>query len=197
MPSISITPREAKCRIGFLQPRRAVRVDAPAGGFACLPHDIAAAHRTVLRHAERLALVALLQHPHHFRDHVAAALDQNRVADLHAQPLDLILVVQRGARDGHPAHHHGLQMRHGRQCAGAAHLHLDSSITVCSCRGGNLIAIAQRGALAVQPSIFCCAMESTLATTPSISYGRVRAWPPIRGRTRATRRGPRTCGGAG
>ena len=39
--------------------------------------------------------------------------------------------------------------------------------------GGNLNAIAQRGARAVKPNISRCARSSTLTTTPSISYGRL------------------------
>ena len=35
--------------------------------------------------------------------------------------------------------------------------------------GGNLYAIAHRGALEVNPSSSCCAIESTFTTTPSIS----------------------------
>ena len=86
---------------------------------------VAAAHRALLRHAERLAVGALRLHAHHFGDHVAAALDHHRVADLQAQPLDFVFVVQRGARNRDAAHLHRLQMRHRRERAGAAHLHLD------------------------------------------------------------------------
>ncbi len=46
---------------------------------------------------------ALLDNAHDFRDHVAAALHQHRVADLDAQPRDFVFVVQRGARYRHAA----------------------------------------------------------------------------------------------
>ena len=45
------------------------------------------------------------------------------------------------------------------------------SNTVAACLAGYLKAMAQRGAFAVQPSRSCCGMESTFATTPSVSYG--------------------------
>ena len=46
-------------RNGFLQPRRAVGIDAAAGRLALFAHDLAAAHRAMLGHAKRPALVAL------------------------------------------------------------------------------------------------------------------------------------------
>ena len=45
------------------------------------------------------------------------------------------------------------------------------SMVVERCCAGNLNAMAQRGALAVQPSACCWRTESTFTTTPSISYG--------------------------
>lgn len=49
---------------------------------------------------------------------------------------------------------------------------------VVTCSGGNFRAKAQRGARAVWPKSSCKARLFTLATTPSISKGRVlrRAW---------------------
>ena len=110
---------------GFLQPRRAVGVDAAAGRFAFFPHHFAAADRAMFGHAERPALAALAHDAHHFRNHVAAAFHQHTIADLDSQPLDFVFVVQRGARDGDAADVDGLQVRHRRQRAGAAHLHFD------------------------------------------------------------------------
>ena len=110
----------------FLQPGRAIRVDAPAGRLARLADNISAAHRTVLRHVERFAVDALCDHPNHFRNHVATALDQHRIADLDAQTLDLILVVQGRARDRHAADHHASQVRHGSQSAGSTDLYANA-----------------------------------------------------------------------
>jgi hypothetical protein len=87
----------------LLEPRRAVDVDAAAGGLALFAHHRAAANRARFGHAERLAHGALRADPHHLGNHVAAALDDHLVADLQAQPLDLVFIVQRGAGHGHAA----------------------------------------------------------------------------------------------
>src|ERR1035437_2681289 len=52
-----------------------------------------------------------------------------------------------------------------------------ASTVVVACRAGYLYAMAQRGALAVKPSWRCCSTESTLTTTPSMSYGRASRLP--------------------
>ncbi len=46
-----------------------------------------------------------------------------------------------------------------------------SSSRVVTSSGGYLKAMAHRGARLVEPSWRCCAIWSTLTTTPSISYG--------------------------
>ena len=68
----------------FFQAGRAIRVDAPAGRLAFLPHHISAANRTMLGHAERPPVRAFLEHANHFRNHVSRALDHYLVADLEA-----------------------------------------------------------------------------------------------------------------
>ena len=79
---------------------RAVRVDAAVHGLALEAHDLAAAGRAVVGHAElALAAVAPRQHgPDHLRDHVAGALRRSRVADADVLELDVVLVVQRRER---------------------------------------------------------------------------------------------------
>ena len=47
-----------------------------------------------------------------------------------------------------------------------------SSMNASTCSGGNLKAIAQRGARLTIPSLACWSKRSTLTTTPSVSYGR-------------------------
>ncbi len=47
----------------------------------------------MLRDCERVACSRLFDDANHFRDHVAAAFDENSIADLHAKAHDLILVV--------------------------------------------------------------------------------------------------------
>jgi hypothetical protein len=59
------------------------------------------------------------------RDHVAGALDHDRVADAHVLALDLVAVVQRRVRDRHTADAHRLELRDRRQCTRASDLHFD------------------------------------------------------------------------
>ena len=61
----------------------------------------------------------------HFRNHVAAALDADPVADQQAEALDEVGIVQGGAADGGAADEDGRQLGDGRELAGAAHLHGD------------------------------------------------------------------------
>ena len=56
-------------------------------------------------------MILVLDHLRNLGDHVAAALDLHPVADLHAQPLDLVHVVQRGVADGRSADQHRRQHR--------------------------------------------------------------------------------------
>ena len=79
----------------------------------------------MLRHAELLALCALLFDAHDLWNHVARALNHHFVADLETEPLNLVLVMQRGARHRHAAHLDRPQVRHRRQRARAANLHFD------------------------------------------------------------------------
>ena len=173
MPSISITPRAAKCRIdSFSRAGQLVLMQR----LAASPSSrtiFAAADRAMLAACGTAAGRALRLHAHHFRNHVAAALDQHRVADLHAQPLDFVFVVQRGARHRDAAHLHRLQMRHRRQRAGAAHLHFDVLDHGLRLPRGILDTRWPSAALwRSSPARCCCATESTFTTTPSISYGR-------------------------
>src|SRR5205814_346482 len=64
----------------FLEPRGTVGVDAARGGLVLFSDDVSATDRAVLRHAEGVAAFALLSDTHDFRDHVAAALDQDFIA---------------------------------------------------------------------------------------------------------------------
>ena len=56
-------------------------------------------------------VVSVLDHAGDFGDDVAAALDFHPVPDFHAQTLDLIHVVERGAADGGAADGDRLQAR--------------------------------------------------------------------------------------
>ena len=83
-------------------------------------------------------MLALLDHADHLGDDVAGALHQNPIAALHAQPLDLVFVVERRARNRDAADVHRLQPGPRRHRAGAADVYLDALDSVSSCRAGNL-----------------------------------------------------------
>ena len=84
-----------------LQLRRAVRGHAARDDLAFGARDDAAAHGTLPWEAESLlrARAARRDDAQDLRDDLAALLYVHPVADLHAQALDLVLVVQRRARD--------------------------------------------------------------------------------------------------
>src|ERR1035441_6625229 len=84
-----------------LQFRRTIRVYAAMIGLARRPDHVPAAHRTMLRHLKGLVtprMLLVLDNLHDLRNHIAAALDLNPIANLYAQFLDEVHVVQRGAR---------------------------------------------------------------------------------------------------
>src|SRR2546422_692327 len=58
-------------------------------------------------------------------DHVAGALDEDRVADADVLPTDLVLVVQAHVADHDAGQLHGLELRDGREDAGLADADLD------------------------------------------------------------------------
>ena len=61
-----------------------------------------------------------VQHAGHERDHVARAAHEHGVADPDAARPDHLLVGERRARDGRPAHEHRLELRDRRDLAGLA-----------------------------------------------------------------------------
>src|SRR5205823_1611829 len=138
----------------LLQLGRAGEPDAAVGHLALGAHDLRAAHRAGGRHAEALlaALPPLGHHLHDVRDHVARALEEDGVADADVLALDLVHVVERRVADGHPAHLHRLELRHGRQHARAS----DGGEDVHDARRRlarlELQATAPRGAPEVSPS---------------------------------------------
>ncbi len=127
-PSMSKAPRETKwisrSSVWAAQVRPPVqrRTTSPGGA-----HGKAAADRAVIRGDERLGTggAALGHHRDDLRDHVAGALQHHGVADAHILAGDLVLVVQRRARDQHAADIDRRQPRHRGQRAGAADLDVD------------------------------------------------------------------------
>ena len=67
-----------------------------------------------------MARPALGHDLHDVRDHVAGALEEHRVADADVLPLDLIHVVERRVAHRDAADRHGLELRDGREHAGAS-----------------------------------------------------------------------------
>ena len=121
-------PARSEVQDALAQLRRAVRIHAAMIGLALGAHDVAAAHRAVFRHVKMLLAARMLlvvEHLHDLGNDVAAALDLHPVADEHAEPLDFIHVVQRGAADGGAADRHRLERRDRREFPGAPHLHQD------------------------------------------------------------------------
>ena len=110
---------------GLLEAGGTVGIDAAAGGLALLAHHLAAADGAMGGHAERLPVRALGGDADHFGNDVAGAFDHHLVADLQAEALDLILVVERGAGDGDAADLHGFEVGDRGQGSGAAHLDLN------------------------------------------------------------------------
>ena len=73
------------------------------------------------------------------RDDVAGALHDDGVADAHAEPRDLVLVVQRRVGDDDAADGDGLQFGDRRQRAGAPDLDLDRVDDRRRALGGELV----------------------------------------------------------
>ena len=107
--------------------------------------------------------------PHDFGDNVAAALHQNAVADLDAQPRDFILVVERGTRHCDAADIHGFQVGYRSQGAGAANLYFDVFDGGLGLVRGKLEGNGPARRFGGPAQAPCCRTESTFSTTPSIS----------------------------
>src|SRR5438552_18296895 len=108
---------------------RTFLIDAAMVSLALGAHHMTAADRAALRHLERLAparLIFVVENPRDLWNHIAAALNFNPVADLHAEPFDLVHVVQRGTADGGAADGNRLQLRNRREFACASNLHMNA-----------------------------------------------------------------------
>src|SRR5437667_2255576 len=104
-------------------------------GFTLGPYHMAAADRAALRHLERLApsrMIFVVENPCDLGNHIAAALDFDPVADLPAEPFDLVHVVQRGAADGGAADRNRLQLRDWGEFPRTPDLH----VNICELRYG-------------------------------------------------------------
>src|SRR5262249_45929728 len=104
----------------------------------------------------------LRHHAPHLWDDVAGTLDRHRVTDSHAQPFDLVGIVQPSR--GPPAPRRGGGAR--REMGGRAPVRPTwisiALTTVVAFPAGNLCAIAQRGLRETKPSRCCQSRRSTL-----------------------------------
>src|SRR6185437_4762341 len=98
-----------------------------AGLLVHLAHGVAAAYRAFVRHVIgfRAAWTFLRDHTHDLRDHIARALDDNRIAFARIETGDFVFIVKRGVFYHHAADRDGLQPRNRRHLARAAHLNVD------------------------------------------------------------------------
>ncbi len=118
---------------------------AAGNGLSLQQQHFRATHGTSLRKLNLTGLVLGLLRPalqydaHDFRNDIAGAPDDHRVADTHILAMHLADVVQRDVTYCHPADEHRLQSRYGRQGAGAAHLKFDTPDDRSSFLGRKLV----------------------------------------------------------
>ena len=111
---------------GSEQFRGAVGVDAAVVDLAFGANDFRSAHRALLGHHEFFCaarMIFVFDDLRDFRNHVAAALDLHPVADLHAEALDLVHVVQGRVADGGAADRNRSEHRNRSKFSRAPDLH--------------------------------------------------------------------------
>ena len=104
---------------------RAARIDAAVGDFFGVLVNPAVAFRASLGNDDFAARLPFLDDLDDVRDHFAGALDDHGVADVQAQPLDFIHVVQRGTADRDAADLHRFEHGYRRERARAPDLKND------------------------------------------------------------------------
>ena len=110
-----------------LELRGARTVDTPQGDLPFIAHDRPAARRAGGGHGKNAfrAGAPLLADFHDGGDDFARFFHHHEVADADVFAGDFLLVVQSRTRNGAAAHEYRLQLGHGGEHAGAAHLHGD------------------------------------------------------------------------
>ena len=98
-----------------------------AGGRIDLARGMAAAGRADIGKDElfRALRPLLFNRPENLRDDVAGPLHDDRIADPHVLPRDLVLVMQRRVLHHDAAHGDGIELGDGRERASASHLNID------------------------------------------------------------------------
>ena len=106
-------------------------------------------------------MIFILDDLRNFWNHVTAALHLHPVADLYAQALDLVHVMQRGVANGCAADQNWSQHRHRRQFPRAANLHSDVFQLRDSCTRSIFIGYCPARSLARKPKFVLqrCAVD--------------------------------------
>ena len=124
-----------------LEPLR--RADQPAGAadidLALLRHSLAVAFRAMVGEGPCRARLVAGQILDDLRDDVARALQHDAVAGAHAEPRDLVGIVQRRVGHDDAADRHRLEPRDRGQLAGAADLDVDSLKRRLGALGGEFV----------------------------------------------------------
>src|SRR2546425_3553706 len=120
-------PARAEVAQPLLELGRAATVHASPVRFALRSEGDAAARRTARREPERLGARRALgrDDPDDVRDHIAGALDEDRVPDADVLLADLVLVVQADVTDHDTGELHRPELGDGREDAGPADADLD------------------------------------------------------------------------
>ena len=153
--------------------RRARAVRAVVLRLALGPHDGRVAHRAALGHRpHRPALARLLgRRADHLGDHVAGPLDDHAVALADVLAADVVLVVQRRERHGHPGDVDRLEHGVGVHRAGAADVQPDVQERGQRRRGRELEGDGPTRVAPDRAQRRCCSNDDTLTTAPSTSNG--------------------------
>ena len=105
------------------------RTDQPAGAadidLTLFGHRLAAALGAMIGEMVGRAGLVAGEVLDHLRDHVAGALDRHAITRAHAEPRDLIAIVQRNVGDHHAAHGHRSKSPDRRQLTRSADLDVD------------------------------------------------------------------------
>ena len=107
--------------------RRAVRVRAACHDLALLALGARPTYRARRRHLPRhlVAIAGIHDRAHDLGDHVACALEDDRVADPQVLAPDLVDVVERCVAHGRATHEHRGDVGDRGHGTGPAHVHLD------------------------------------------------------------------------
>ena len=105
------------------------------------------------------------------RNHFARTLDDDRVAQMQIEPLDLVDVVQRDVRHRHAADEHRLELANRREIAALAHLPADILQHRRLLLGFVLVGDRPTAGLCSWRRVVALRERIDLHTMPSVMYG--------------------------